>query len=388
MGGTFFTGAQIFDGSRLVAGALLVEEGRVAALLPQGAHPDGAVEHPLSGGILAPGFVDLQVNGGDGVMFNDNPSRETLERIAAAHARLGALTILPTLVTDTTATTRAAISAVEEAIAAGVPGIAGIHLEGPHLGPTRKGAHDAQLIRRMAPADLDLLLDAAQRVPVLKITIAPESVDPDKIKALAENGVFVSLGHTDASYAACMAAAEAGARNVTHLYNAMSQLTNREPGLVGAALSSGNLSAGLIADGIHVHPAALRAAMAAKERPGALYLVSDAMAPAASEITSFALNGREIRREDGRLTLADGTLAGADLDLAMALRVITRDVGVPLVTALAMATSIPARVAGLGRAAGHLAPGRRADFIHLTPDLHLASIWRGGEPLAPFHARA
>ena len=312
----------------------------------------------------------------------------TLERIAAAHATLGALTILPTLITDTAETTRAAVAAVEEAVRAGVPGIAGLHLEGPHLSLARKGAHDPKLIRRMEEADLRFLCDAARRMPRLKITIAPESVDKEQIMALSNAGILVSLGHSDAPFATCIAAAAAGARNVTHLYNAMSQLTNREPGLVGAALRAPGLSAGIIADGLHVHPAALRLALAAKEGPGALYLVSDAMAPAASEIEGFTLNGRDIRRADGRLTLADGTLAGADLDLAQALRVMTREVGVPLAQALSMATSIPARVAGLDRTAGFIAPGRTADLVHLTSDLHLMAIWRRGDPVAPFRRRA
>ncbi len=379
---TLFRGADIFDGDRLGPGSLLLEGGRIAAILSADAVVPGASTVELGGGTLAPGFVDLQVNGGGGVMFNDAPDVATLARIAGAHARLGTLALLPTLITDTPGITRAAVEAVAQAVAEGVPGIAGLHLEGPHLSLARKGAHDPSLIRPMTGDDLQFLLDAARRLPRLLVTIAPESVDAEQISVMTSAGIMVSLGHTDAGFDACRAGFAAGARVVTHLFNAMSQLGNREPGLVGAALATGGVSAGLIADGIHVHAATIRAALAAKAGPGGLFLVTDAMAPAGTEMQAFRLNGREIRRAGGRLTLADGTLAGADLDMARALAVLTRDVGVALDRALAMATSVPARVLGLGDRHGRLAPGLPADFVHLGPDLSLASVWRGGERLA------
>lgn len=379
---TLYRGARIFDGEGLGAGALLVEDGQVAAILAPEATAPGAAVETLAGGILAPGFVDLQLNGGGGVMFNDAPCVATLERMAEAHARLGALTILPTLITDTPDLTRAAVEAVAGAVAQRVPGIAGLHLEGPHLSLARKGAHDPALIRPMTEEDLRFLLDAARRLPRLYLTIATESVEFAQISALAEAGVVVSLGHTDAGFDACRAAIAAGARAVTHLFNAMSQLGSREPGLVGAALASGSVSAGLIADGIHVHPAAMRAALAAKAGPGRLFLVSDAMAPLGTDLRSFRLNGREIRRAGGRLTLADGTLAGADLDLARALRIVTQEAGLALDRALAMATSVPAQVAGLADRCGTLRAGRAADFVHLSDSLHLNGVWRGGRRLA------
>lgn len=377
-----FTGADIFDGARIAPGSLLVESGRVASILPPDAAVDGARRIDLDGGILVPGFVDLQLNGGGGVMFNDAPSVETLSRIAAAHASLGALTILPTLITDTPAQTRAAVAAVEGAIAEGVPGIAGLHLEGPHLSIARKGAHDPVLIRPMGDEDLAFLCEAAQRIPRLMVTLAPESVTDDQIAALGRAGIIVSLGHTDAGFDRCVSAARSGARLATHLFNAMSQLGNREPGLVGAVLATGALSAGLIADGIHVHPEVIRMALAAKAGPGEIFLVTDAMAPAGSDITQFSLNGREIRRADGRLTLADGTLAGADLSMARAIRVMCHDVGLSLDRALAMATRVPARVLGLSDHAGALAEGRDADFLHLSDTLVLQRVWQRGVPIS------
>ncbi len=338
-----FAGGPIFDGKSLRSGhAARFRDGVLRAVVPEADIPADDQIEDLSGGILSPGYVDLQVNGGDGVMFNDDPSVETLTRIASAHRGLGATRILPTLITDTAEKTRAAINAAVEAVGQDVPGIAGLHLEGPHLSERRKGAHDAALIRPMQQTDLEALVEAAARLPALMVTIAPESTTPAQVSALTRAGVIVSLGHTDASFETCMAFADAGARCATHLFNAMSQLGSREPGLVGAALSCGTMSAGLIADAIHVHPDTMRAAWAAKRGPGRIFLVSDAMAVAGTSLSEFQLEGRLIRRESGRLTLQDGTLAGADLDLTTAIRVLTTNVGIPLDEALAAATTVPA----------------------------------------------
>lgn len=383
MGSQLVVGADVFDGESLGPGTLHIADGRIAAILrPNQALPEGAKRVRLTGGILAPGFVDLQVNGGGGVMLNQAPTPATVAAIAAAHAGLGALSILPTLITDTPDITARAIAAVAAAVAAGVAGIIGLHLEGPHISLARKGAHDPALVRPMTADDLALLLAASARLPRLMVTLAPEAVSPDQIATLARAGVIVSLGHSDAGFGQALAAVKAGARAATHLFNAMSPFGQREPGLVGAVLTSGGLDCGLIADAAHVHPAAIRVALAAKAGPGALFLVSDAMATAGSAISGFALNGRWIGRARGRLTLADGTLAGADLDLSRALRVMTGPVGLARDRALAMATGVPARVIGRADSLGRLAPGGRADFIHLTPDLHLAGVWRAGRALA------
>jgi N-acetylglucosamine-6-phosphate deacetylase len=379
-----FLAARIFDGSAAFDhAALLVAQGVVQAVVPQADVPESARRIDLGTATLAPGYVDLQVNGGDGLMLNDAPDLATLRRMADAHARLGATSILPTLITDTPAVTHAAIAAVKEAIATGLPGITGLHLEGPHLDPVRKGAHDPALIRPMGDQDLAVLIDAAAAIPVLMVTVAPQAVRPDQIAAMAGAGVLVSLGHTDADYDTCKAAAASGARCVTHLFNAMRQLGNRDPGVVGAALDLGGLSAGLIADGIHVHPASMAAALRAKQGPGRIFLVSDAMAVAGTALDGFTLNGRQISRRDGRLTLADGTLAGADLDLTTALRVLVHDVAVPVQRAVEMATSVPADLIRQGARIGHLRSGARADFVALTPDLTLAGVWRGGARLSP-----
>ena len=369
-----FTGAAVFDGSRIHPDAnLRVENGRVV----EGDGPAKTVF--LEGGILAPGFLDLQVNGGGGRMIDGGADIDTIREICAVHARLGATGILPTLITDTEGATRAVIGAGIAAARAGVPGFLGLHLEGPHLDPRRKGAHDAGLIRPMQGSDLEMLLDAVTKLPSLMVTVAPEAVTPDQISRLARAGIVVSLGHSDTCCKPALAAIAAGASCATHLFNAMSGLQNREPGLVGAALTS-DIFAGLIADGIHVDPVTIRVAMAAK--PDSIFLVSDAMAAAGSDATEFSLGGRRIMRREGRLALQDGTLAGADLSLPQAVGVMVTEVGIPPETALAMATSRPAACLGRASELGHLLPGRVADMVHLGRDWSLKGVWRAGQRIA------
>lgn len=364
---TTFAGAAVFDGTTLREGVLSVADGRV------GDAATGPVER-LEGGWLLPGLLDLQVNGSGGHQVSGATTVADLVMMCRVHERLGATGILPTLITDTPEATAAVIAAGIEAARAKVPGFLGLHLEGPHLDPRRKGAHDPALIRPMTDGDLNRLCEGGKALPSLMVTLAPESAAPAQIAALASAGVVVSLGHTDCTLAAAQASFAAGARCVTHLFNAMSQLGNREPGLVGAALT-GTPFCGLIADGIHVAPEAMRIAMAAA--PGRLFLVSDCMAAAGTDVTEFTLGTRRILRRDGRLTLEDGTLAGADLTLPQAIRTMVEQAGTPPDVAFAMATSRPA--ACLGRSdIGHLRPGDRADFVHLGPDFRLRGVWRAG----------
>ena len=374
-----YLGGPIFDGERLLDGhAARFEEGCLAEVRLESEMSVETETVDLNGDILSPGYVDLQVNGGDGIMFNDDPSMGTLRRIAAAHRSLGATRILPTLITDTAEMTRAAIDAAISAIEASVPGIAGLHLEGPHLSLARKGAHEASLIRPMTEEDLVLLLDAAGRLPALMVTIAPENVTTRQVRAMADAGMIVSLGHTDASFSTCIEYADAGARCVTHLFNAMSQLGNREPGVVGAAIASGSLFAGLIADGIHVHPASLATAWSAKTGPGKIFLVSDAMAVAGTDRSEFRLNGRLIRREGGRLTLEDGTLAGADLDLTTAIRILSETAEIDVACALAAATVVPARLIAAERDSLAIQHAPENDFIRIRADLTRAKPLQEG----------
>ncbi len=374
-----YVNARFFDGDHLhEQTAIRVAEGCLSDMGPIALQKDGQ-RIDINGDIIAPGYVDLQVNGGGGVMVNDTPTPEGLGQIAAAHSRLGTAALLPTLITASYDTTAAAIWAAKTALANGVPGVAGLHLEGPHLDPQRKGAHDAALIRPMTAADLDLLIDAAQTLPAFMLTIAPESCTTDQVAQLVQAGAVVSLGHSACNYDTALRYVQAGARCVTHLFNAMSPLTSREPGLVGTALDRPELSAGVIADGIHVHPVTLRRAWAAKQGPGQLFLVTDAMAVAGTDLDHFHLDGRRINRDrsassqaPSRLTLADGTLAGADLDLTQALRLLHHEVGVTLPAALAAATSVPADLMGLSHVGRlHLGQPLRhpAAMIRIASDL-------------------
>lgn len=337
-----YVGARIHDGVDFHdAHAFVVHENGTRGIVAHLDLPTGCPTEELHGGIIAPGFVDLQINGGGGVMFNDDQSVEALRTIAAAHASIGSAAILPTLITDTAERTKAAITAVEEAIAERVEGVAGIHLEGPHLSVARKGAHDPSLIRAMDKDDLATILRATERLPNIMVTVAPETTTIAQIRAMSDAGVIVSLGHTDADYDTCMAAFDAGARCVTHLFNAMSQLGNRDPGLVGATLSRDDIHAGLIADAVHVHPETIRLALAAARNNHRIMLVTDAMATAGSQIAGFVLNGREVVRKDQRLTLTNGTLAGADLEMTQALSTMVHSVGDRLVNAIRRATATP-----------------------------------------------
>lgn len=370
MGDGLFHAERIFDGTVWHEDASLrVVAGRVAGIEPGG---KGAEHLP---GWIVPGLIDLQVNGGGGVLFNNAPSAEGIATIAAAHARFGTTAIMVTLITDRPEVTAAAVAA-----AAASPDLLGLHLEGPHLDRARKGTHDARLIRRMEAADLALILRAAQRGPVI-CTLAPESVTLTQVGELAAAGVVVSLGHSDCDLATARAYTDAGARTVTHLFNAMSPLTHRAPGLVGAALDDGRLWAGLIADGFHVEDTALRVALRAKQGPGGIFLVSDAMSTIGSNETGFTLNGRQIFRAGGRLTLADGTLAGADIALIDAVRHVHRALGLPLDAALRLASEAPAKAMGLTDR-GHLRPGARADFLCLTPEITAGGTWIGGGRVA------
>ncbi|MEI9407619.1 N-acetylglucosamine-6-phosphate deacetylase [Mesorhizobium salmacidum] len=374
------TGARIFDGDDWHEGAaLVVRDGLVEAMLPQAALPGDIRAIDTGGGMLVPGFVDIQVNGGGGVMLNDHPDVASIETICRAHAPFGTTALLPTLITDTPAITAAAIAAGEAAALQKVPGFLGLHLEGPHLSIARKGAHDPALIRPMTDADQAMLIAARDKLPVLLTTIAPESVDAARVRALAKAGIIVSLGHSDTGHATAKAFAEAGASVVTHLFNAMSQIGNREPGLAGAAIDIGTLSAGLIADGIHVHPATIRIALNAKRGPGRIVLVTDAMATIGTDMSSFTLNGRTIYRKDGSLRLADGTLAGADLDMISAIRFMHRTVGLELSEALRMASLYPAQAIGQSHRLGRFANGTAADIVALSDDLGIGSVWIGGD---------
>ncbi|MUO78984.1 N-acetylglucosamine-6-phosphate deacetylase [Agrobacterium vitis] len=372
------TGGRIFDGVRFHDHqALIVDQGRIADIISQNTVPAALARVDAGSALVVPGFIDLQVNGGGGVLLNNQPDLEGIRTICAAHARFGTTALLPTLITDHPALRDQVLSLGHQAQVEQIPGYLGLHLEGPHLSLARKGTHDPALIRPMNDDDLAKLIAAAGTFGAALITIAPESVTPQQVKALRAAGYHISLGHTDASCAQIGAYVEAGATLVTHLFNAMSQMGNREPGLVGAALSLETLSCGIIADGFHVDPVSMGIALRAKRGSGRIFLVTDAMSSIGTDETGFMLNGRPVYRQGGRLTLADGTLAGADIDMLSCIRFVHEKLALTLEEALNMASLYPAEAIGC-ETKGQLAPGKDADFLLLTPQLDLVSTWIAG----------
>ena len=371
-------GGVVASGALLSGAEITVEDGIVAALEPS-RNPAGCdVELDLGGGWLLPGLIDTQVNGGGGILFNDTTNVEGIRAIGAAHAPGGTTAFLPTLISASADHIVTALEAVEEAIEAGIPGVLGLHIEGPFINFDRKGIHDGTAIRRI-DAKMVALLVRPRRGRVL-LTIAPECCDDAAIRELTNAGVIVSLGHSNATYEEASAALDAGAKAVTHLFNAMSPLGHRAPGLVGAALDDSRCVCGLIADGVHVHPAAMRIAIAAKGTDG-IMLVSDAMPSVGTNADSFMLQGKRIEVREGVCRYADNTLAGTNLDMAAAVRNLVAFTRVTVPEAANMASTVPARLLGLEQTHGSIAVGKRADWVHLDADLAPLTTWIAGAPL-------
>jgi len=367
---------RVFDGHNWHSDAAVqIRNGRIVGLGSRGEVPsDCRQTHLPVGAFLAPGFIDLQVNGGGGVLLNDQPTVDGMCAIAKAHRRFGTTGCLPTLITDSREKMRAAIAAARSI--SGREGVLGLHLEGPFISPQRPGVHRPERIAQARAGDLDDLRELAVAGRSL-VTLAPECVPAGFIRTLASLGIRVSIGHSEASAAVVMQAIEDGATGVTHLFNAMPPLSARAPGIVGAALADHRLTAGIIIDGIHVDPVSIRVAFEAKgsER---IALVTDAMPTVGTSLERFELDGRSITLANGRLTTDGGTLAGAHLDMASAVRNAVRLAQLPVEDALRAASLTPARFLGLDNERGVLVPGARADFVALTPELTVVATWVEG----------
>ena len=355
--------------------AVLVEDGKVVALLPESGLPAGVTRRDLGGGHLLPGYIDVQVNGGGGVLFNNAPTVEALRSIVAGHRRFGSTGLMPTLISDDVETMRLAVAAVRQAIAEGVPGVLGIHLEGPYIAPERKGTHNADKFRVPDAAEIEMATSLDNGVTL--VTLAPEQVPADTIRAMVARGAKVAAGHTAASYEQARVGLDAGISGFTHLYNAMTPLQGRDPGVVGAALEDPHSWCGVIVDGVHVHPASLRVALAAKPR-GKIVLVTDAMPMVGSDDPSFNLYGETIVAKDGVVRNAAGSLAGSALDMASAVRNTVQMLGLPLEEAARMASTYPAQFLGIDDYRGRIAPGCAADLVLLDDALQVRETWIGG----------
>lgn len=367
--GQVLTDAQFEPVTVVIEGDRIIAVGRDIDLATTTAQVD------LEGDFLLPGFLDTQVNGGGGLLFNDAPTVETIATIGAAHRRYGVTGFLPTLISDDLAKVVCAIEAVDQAIETGVPGVLGIHIEGPFLSERRKGVHDASKFRTLDEAALTLLT-SSRRGRTL-VTLAPETTTPEMIGRLAGAGVTVAAGHTNATYERLIEALSAGVTGFTHLFNAMSPLANREPGAVGAALDHQDSWCGVIIDGRHIHPAALRIAFRAK-RHDRFMLVTDAMPSVGMVDKNFTIQGRPIRVVNGVCVDENGTLAGSDLDMASAVRNAVELTGLDLADAAAMASTNPAAFLGLGKELGRIAPGYRANLTLLDRGLKATRTWIDG----------
>jgi N-acetylglucosamine-6-phosphate deacetylase len=372
---------RIFTGEKILhQHALLVEKGHIIDIVPEHLLPKVKDCYDLNGGLLAPGFIDVQVNGGGGELLNHQPSAQALQTIAQAHRGYGTTAFLPTLITDTWIQMVNAVTAVAAAVDLGVPGILGIHLEGPYLNAERKGVHSPTSIRLPTTSeDLSHLFESFPPDLIKLMTLAPERVSPEFIQQLTQDGMIVSAGHTAATYEQMQVALAHGVTGFTHLFNAMSPMTSREPGVVGAALDHADSWCGLIVDGHHVHPVTLRQAIKAKLR-GKMILVTDAMHTVGEGAGRFDLMGRAIVSENGKVTTLDGTLAGSDLDMASAVRNTVQQVGLGLEEALRMASLYPAQFLKLDHKIGRIAKGFQADLVLIDDHMVVQQTWIKGQP--------
>jgi len=359
---------------------VVIDDGYISAVMDSSDFDRQGVDtSDVDGHLLLPGFIDVQVNGGGGVLFNDAPTVDGIRSIGAVHRKFGTTGFLPTLISDDLEKVATAIAATDKAIEEGVPGLLGIHVEGPFLSTKKKGVHDASRFR-ILDEDAVALLSSLQNGKTV-VTLAPEITAPELIRRLVDAGVIVAAGHTNASYDEVRVALAAGLSGFTHLFNAMSPLTGRAPGVVGAALDDEQSWCGMIVDGHHVHPATMRIALASKPR-GRCLLVTDAMPSVGAANKTFELNGQVINVANGKCVTADGTLAGSDLDMAAAVKNATSMLRLDLVEAVRMASEYPAEVIGLGRELGRIQPGYRASLVLTDRDLNVVDTWINGESTA------
>ncbi len=358
--------------------AVLVEDGWIVDVVPDNDPRLGAAQrHDLQGALLLPGFIDTQVNGGGGVFFNDEPTPDAIRTIGAAHRKFGTTGFLPTLISDDLGVVERGIAAVAAAIRDGVPGVLGIHLEGPFLSPARKGVHDETKFRALDDQALALL--TSLKVGKTLVTLAPEMTTPETIGKLTAAGVIVSAGHTNANYDGIVEAYRHGLTGFTHLFNAMSPLTSREPGVVGAALANRDSYCGIIVDGRHVHPETLKLALRCKSADRFM-LVTDAWSNVGTSLTSFQLQGATIYVRDGVCIDERGVLAGSAMDMSRAVRNAMDLLDVSLQEALTMASAAPAAFLGLGHQVGAIAKGLRANFVVADTALRVRETWIDGQP--------
>ena len=361
---------KLFDGNKLHTDQVLTVEHGVIIAIDQNVNDYDACLH----GLVVPGFIDLQVNGGGGVLFNATTNVAGIKTMMQAHAKYGTTAMLPTLITDTASVMQQAADAIALAIEEQVPGIIGVHFEGPHLSVAKKGAHSEEYIRPISEDEWKVL--SRQDLGQVIVTLAPENVLPSDIEKMVALGIHVCLGHTNADYITAQKAVDAGANGFTHLFNAMSPMQGREPGVVGAALLNDSASCGLIVDGHHVDYVSCQLAVKTKPK-GKVILVTDAMPPVGTLDTEFVFFNRKVYLSDGKLTSTTGELAGSVLDMATAVRNTVEFLKLPLDEALRMASKYPAQYIN-SSTRGQLALNKKADFVELNEQQEVISTWING----------
>jgi len=369
-----FHAKRLFDGQAFLDDQVLtIVDGQIIAIDQDISNSDVTVN-----GLVVPGYIDLQVNGGGGALFNESPSVDNLKIIMSAHAKFGTTAMMPTLITDKVGVMQQAAEAIAQAIDEAVPGIIGIHFEGPHLSVEKKGTHCADYIRPISDAEWKIL--SRQDIGQIMVTLAPETVSAQDVSRMVKLGIKVCLGHTNADYQTAQQAIDAGASGFTHLFNAMSPLQGREPGVVGAALLNNHTSCGLIVDGFHVDYASCKLAIQAKPQ-GKIFLVTDAMPPVGTDQTQFALYDRTVYVDNGKLTSTTGELAGSSLDMASAVKNTHQKLGIELSESMRMASLYPAQYLYQNQTVirGELTQGKQADMVVLNDDLSVKETWISGE---------
>ncbi|WP_298917921.1 N-acetylglucosamine-6-phosphate deacetylase [uncultured Algimonas sp.] len=355
---------------------VVIDQGRIvdvgAALVLETA---GTTVQDIEGALLLPGFIDLQVNGGGGVLFNNDPSVAGIKEIGRAHRAFGTTGFLPTLISDDLELMAEAIAAVDAAISEQVPGVLGIHLEGPFLNADRKGVHDASKFKTIGDDEIDLLSSLKHGKTL--VTLAPEMTTLDTIKCLRDRGVVIAAGHTEADYNDALEAMDAGLKGFTHLFNAMAPLQSRKPGIISAALEDARAWCGIIVDGYHVHPAMLRLAIRAKTEDQ-ISLVTDAMPCVGTTDRRFSLGEMDISVTDGKCVTQSGVLAGSNLNMMRAVINAADWLDVTFDRAVRMASAVPARFLGLGEQMGEIKAGRQANLILVDDSYKIVDSWING----------
>ena len=364
---------RLFDGQNFIDNQVLtITDGVISAI-------DQNIEEcdEKAIGLVVPGYIDLQVNGGGGALFNDSPSVDKLKTIMSAHAKFGTTAMMPTLITDKVEIMAQAANAMSEAIVQKVPGIIGIHFEGPHLSLAKKGTHSAELIRPISGDEWAIL--SRKDIGLVMVTLAPETVSEQDIARMVELGIKVCIGHTNADFSTAQKAVNAGATGFTHLFNAMSPFQGRKPGVVGCALLNDNTQCGLIVDGHHVDYASCQIAIKTKPA-GGIFLVTDAMPPVGTDMKEFPLYDKTVYVENGKLTSTTGELAGSSLDMATAVKNTHIELKIPLDESLRMASLYPAQYlyAENDLVRGGLKIGMQADMVFLNDDFSVNETWIAG----------